>query len=122
MSSDSSKIRALHLLVKHNKSRRPSSWREQTITRSGEEAIEILKKHHAELAKIEDPQELKAKFKDLASVNSDCSSAKRGGDLGYFTPESMQPEFSQATLKLKPYELSDVVKTDSGYHLILRLA
>ena len=33
----------LHLLKKHNKSRRPSSWREKNITKSKEEAIEELK-------------------------------------------------------------------------------
>jgi hypothetical protein len=37
------KIRAAHLLVKHNKSRKPSSWREPQITKSLEEATEITK-------------------------------------------------------------------------------
>lgn len=36
------KIRAAHLLVKHKDSRRPSSWKEEHITRTKEEAIEIL--------------------------------------------------------------------------------
>lgn len=44
-SSDSQpcKVRASHLLVKHNQSRRPSSWKTETITRSKEEALEIIK-------------------------------------------------------------------------------
>ena len=37
------KVRASHLLVKHNESRRPSSWRQDKITRSKDEALEILK-------------------------------------------------------------------------------
>ena len=36
-------VRASHLLVKHNKSRRPSSWKEENITRSKEEALVILR-------------------------------------------------------------------------------
>lgn len=39
----SDQVRASHLLVKHNESRRPSSWRTEKITRSKEEALEILK-------------------------------------------------------------------------------
>ena len=78
--------------------------------------------YRQQLAEIKDDQELKAKFKELASQFSDCSSAKRGGDLGFFEPRTMQPKFSQAALALKPYELSDIVSTDSGVHIILRLA
>ncbi|ETE68950.1 Peptidyl-prolyl cis-trans isomerase NIMA-interacting 1, partial [Ophiophagus hannah] len=36
------KVRCSHLLVKHNQSRRPSSWREDKITRSKEEALELI--------------------------------------------------------------------------------
>jgi NIMA-interacting peptidyl-prolyl cis-trans isomerase 1 len=36
-------VRASHLLVKHNQSRRPSSWKEEKITRSKEEALTILR-------------------------------------------------------------------------------
>lgn len=42
-------VRASHLLVKHNQSRRPSSWREKTITRSKEEAIAQLKAYQQQL-------------------------------------------------------------------------
>lgn len=45
----SATVQASHLLVKHKDSRRPSSWREENITRSKEEAIKILegKSYHA---------------------------------------------------------------------------
>ena len=36
-------VRASHLLVKHTESRRPSSWKQETITRSKNEALEIIK-------------------------------------------------------------------------------
>ncbi|KAA3669920.1 peptidyl-prolyl cis-trans isomerase NIMA-interacting 1 [Paragonimus westermani] len=40
--SSSDRVRCLHLLVKHSASRRPSSWREKTITRSRDEALDII--------------------------------------------------------------------------------
>ena len=51
---------------------------------------------------------------------SDCDTAKHGGDLGWFAANYMQPEFEEAVLQLDVDELSDVVYTASGAHLILR--
>lgn len=69
------KIRASHLLVKHRDSRRPSSWREANITRTKEEAIEILKGHEKRIRSGE------ATLGDIAISESDCSSARKRGDL-----------------------------------------
>ncbi|GBE77197.1 Peptidyl-prolyl cis-trans isomerase pin1 [Sparassis crispa] len=107
-------VRASHLLVKHRGSRRPSSWKEQNITRSKEEAIDILKQYASEINGS--PQ----KFAELAREHSDCSSHSNGGDLGLFKPGQMQKPFEDATYSLKIGEISDVVSTDSGVHLILR--
>ena len=41
--AEGEKVQASHLLVKHRDSRRPSSWREENITRTKEEALEIVK-------------------------------------------------------------------------------
>lgn len=62
----------------------------------------------------------KASFADLASKYSDCSSAKRGGDLGSFKKGAMQKPFEDASFALKVGELSEPVFTDSGVHIILR--
>ncbi|KAF7223670.1 NIMA-interacting 1, partial [Nothobranchius furzeri] len=72
------KVRCSHLLVKHNQSRRPSSWREQNITRTKDEALEFIQKY------IEQIKSGHESFESLASQFSDCSSAKNGGDLGLF--------------------------------------
>lgn len=69
------KIRCSHLLVKHRDSRRPSSWREAEITRSKEEAIDILKGHEQRI------QSGETTLGDIAISESDCSSARKKGDL-----------------------------------------
>jgi NIMA-interacting peptidyl-prolyl cis-trans isomerase 1 len=63
-----------------------------------------------------------AKFAALAKVHSDCSSARAGGDLGPFGRGAMQKPFEDAAFSLKVGEISGVVDTDSGVHIILRTA
>lgn len=62
-----------------------------------------------------------ANFAELAQKNSqDPSSARRGGDLGVFPKGVLVKEFQDALLKLKPGEISPVVQTQYGYHIIRR--
>lgn len=63
-----------------------------------------------------------ATFEELASKYSDCSSASKGGDLGFFSAGQMQKPFEEASFGLKVGELSEPVSTDSGVHIILRTA
>ncbi|URE27814.1 Pentatricopeptide repeat-containing protein [Musa troglodytarum] len=111
-------VRASHILIKHEGSRRKASWKDpegrviSATTRDA--AVRQL------LALREDIVSGKARFQDVAARYSDCSSAKRGGDLGRFGRGQMQKPFEEATYALKVGELSDVVDTDSGVHIILR--
>ncbi|KAG6810802.1 hypothetical protein H0H92_010280 [Tricholoma furcatifolium] len=107
-------VRASHLLIKHRDSRRPSSWKEQNITRTKEEAIEILKAHQVEINNDQD------KFAELAAKHSDCSSHSHGGDLGWFGRGQMQAPFEAAAYGLEVGQISDIISTDSGVHLVLR--
>ncbi len=49
-------------------------------------------------------------------------SAHKGGDLGYFARGTMQKPFEEAAFSLKVGELSQIVSSDSGLHIILRTA
>lgn len=112
--SQPGKIRAAHLLVKHAESRRPSSWREASITRSKEEAREIIQEYEKQI------KSGGKRLGDLAETESDCSSARKRGDLGYFGRGDMQKEFEDAAFALQPGEISGIVDTASGLHLIER--
>ena len=57
---------------------------------------------------------------ELAMSESDCSSARKKGDLGMFGKGQMQKEFEDAAFALKPGEISGIVETASGVHLIER--
>ncbi|CAL8580958.1 peptidyl-prolyl cis-trans isomerase Pin1 [Xanthoria parietina] len=109
------KIHAAHLLIKHRDSRRPGSWKEPTITRTKEEAIEILKGHERRIKSGE------ISLGGLAQTESDCSSARKNGDLGIFGKGEMQKEFEEVAFALEPGQVSGVVDTASGVHLIQRL-
>jgi NIMA-interacting peptidyl-prolyl cis-trans isomerase 1 len=122
-SSKEGEVRVLHILKKHKGSRRPASWRNPKITSTREEAheeleglLEILKEEESDLT------ELRATFEELARTESDCSSAKRGGDLGFFGRKKMQPAFEKESFNLKIGELTtNIVDTKSGCHILLRI-
>lgn len=91
-----------------------TNYFQENITRSKEEAIEILRGHQAEI------NGSSQKFAELAQIHSDCSSHTNGGDLGWFGRKQMQKPFEDAAYGLQVGEISDIISTDSGVHLVLR--
>lgn len=59
-----------------------------------------------------------ADFAELAKKNSQDSSAANGGDLGFFGKGQMVQEFEAAAFALQPNQVSEVVKSKFGYHII----
>ncbi|XP_057495353.1 peptidyl-prolyl cis-trans isomerase Pin1-like [Actinidia eriantha] len=114
----SGQVRASHILIKHQGSRRKASWKDpegrviSSTTRDS--AVAQLK------ALRDDIVSGNSNFSDVASRYSDCSSAKRGGDLGPFGRGQMQKPFEEATYDLEVGEISNIVDTDSGVHIIKR--
>lgn len=102
--------RVRHVLVQYKGSKAADS----AITRSKEEAFQIAQKLHEQIAP--DPKLMA----EIAKANSDCPSRERGGELGRFTRGELVPEFELALFSLAPGQISNVVETPFGYHVILR--
>lgn len=61
-------------------------------------------------------------FSNIAKEVSLCPSKKRGGDLGTFSRGKMVKEFETAAFTLQKGQISQIVKTKFGYHIIKRLS
>lgn len=84
-------------------------------------ARHILVRDEAKAKSLYDQVKAKpAKFSELAKANSeDKGSGANGGDLGFFTRGRMVPEFETAAFALKVGEISQPVKTQFGFHIII---
>ncbi|MGB0670841.1 MAG: peptidylprolyl isomerase [Rhodospirillales bacterium] len=71
-------------------------------------------------AKLKAEIEGGADFANIAAEHSDCPSGRKGGDLGSFTRGQMVQPFEEAAFGLEVGELSDIVETQFGFHLIQR--
>jgi len=88
--------------------------------KSGEQikASHILVKTEKEAKDIQAKLKAGGNFEELAKKNSVDSSSAKGGDLGWFGKGNMVPAFEKAALALKEGQISDIVKSDFGYHII----
>ncbi len=78
-----------------------------------------VEKIRAKAQKILDEAKKGKNFAELAKKYSqDEATAKKGGELGFFSYKQMDPAFSAAAFALKPGEISDLVRTAHGFHII----
>jgi parvulin-like peptidyl-prolyl isomerase len=99
---DREEIRARHILISL-----PPGVSDEEERRGREEIEEILNR-------IRDGED----FADLAREHSDGPSAHRGGDLGFFPRGAVDPEFETAAFSLQAGEVSDIVRSKFGFHII----
>ncbi len=89
------------------------------LVRTEPSADEAAKKEaRQKLADMKTKIEEGADFAELAREHSECPSSSQGGDLGYFGRGQMVKPFEEAAFALDKGEVSDIVETDFGYHLI----
>ncbi len=95
-------VQARHILIKVDKN-------------ASTEDVEKARQRADELS-----QQAKAgdDFAELAKKHSEGPSARRGGDLGFFTKGRMVPEFAKAAFSMNPGEVSGPVRTSFGFHVI----
>jgi peptidyl-prolyl cis-trans isomerase C len=94
-------LRASHILI------RPAGFDDESKKKARAQAEDLMKQARGG-----------ADFAELARKHSADGSAQQGGDLGFFTKGSMVPAFSDAAFALKPGEISNVVETQFGFHVI----
>jgi len=100
--SQPEKRRASHILVR---SRRDASEAMRSMA---------MEKINAAKARLDAGEA----FADVAKDVSEDGSAGKGGDLGFFPRGAMVPEFNEAVFNLAKGEVSDIVETDFGFHII----
>ena len=81
----------------------------------------ILVKSETEAKSVLERLKKGEKFANIAKETSLCPSRKRGGDLGFFSRGKMVREFEAAAFDLQRGQISPIVKTKFGYHIIRRL-
>jgi peptidyl-prolyl cis-trans isomerase C len=94
-------VRASHILI------RPEGFDEESKKKARTAAADVLKQARGG-----------ADFAELAKKHSTDGSAQQGGDLGFFTKGAMVPAFANAAFALQPGQISDVVETQFGFHII----
>jgi parvulin-like peptidyl-prolyl isomerase len=111
LASEPDEVHVRHLLVKHRDSKNPR----EGVTRTREEACERA------LA-LRDKVLAGADFDALVAEASDeAGAASRSGDLGSVRRADVVPAFADAAFSLELMQMSDVVETPSGFHLVLRV-
>lgn len=103
------KVKARHILISYKSARNATAAAAKRNKEDArKKAIEVLAK-----AKSED------NFSELAKAETDEPSGKKsGGDLGYFTRNAMVKEFSDVAFKMEPGQISEVVESPFGFHII----
>ena len=115
--TDNAYIAANHILFLSVDPTTRESLDEATIAEKKAKAEEVAK----ELAAIEDESERRESFAKIKAEQCEDTGKQMLPDGYLFTPGTMVPEFEEATKALKPYEVSGVVESTYGFHILMGL-
>ncbi|MBQ0120869.1 MAG: peptidylprolyl isomerase [Bacteroidales bacterium] len=105
---DEGTVRARHILRLFPRTHKPTDEEKQAVKQKIDSIFELVKAG--------------GNFEELAKQYSeDPGSAKRGGDLGFFSRGQMVPQFDKVSFTLKNGEISEPFETSYGYHIVQRL-
>jgi foldase protein PrsA len=116
------RVRARHILIEARLSQIAREIQSSGVTTQAEVDKRVaaeMSKRQSRAASILERVKRGADFQRLAAeVSDDPGTKDRGGDLGLFTRNTHTPRFDDAAFALKAGELSGVIETDYGYHII----
>ncbi|MFC1890409.1 peptidylprolyl isomerase [Thermodesulfobacteriota bacterium] len=105
---------------------RSASWRRSLwlilFKAAPGDSDDVRAEKRLELSRLLGEIEGGAAFDKLAMEHSECPSKTQGGDLGYFERGKMVKAFEDAAFGMKVNEVSDIVESQFGYHLIKLIA
>ncbi len=117
-------VKPQHILISPDSFLNPPAEKEPTDAEAEAQPPLSLTKEQAEAKAQQKAEQLLqqikegADFAQLAKENSECPSAEKGGDLGWVRRGQMVKEFEQAAFALEVGQISNIVKTDYGFHII----
>lgn len=110
-----------HILKKHAESRNPVSSNGQAVKATKSRAQHGLTNIRRRLVAHQGPA-LQVNFTEIAREQSDCETARKGGDLGSVPQGHLESALEDVAFSLMPGELSEVFESPEGLHLMLRIA
>jgi len=110
--------RDFYIIHKDSLAIKPVTWNIGMILRETEVSPETNNAQLKAIKSVQDKLKSGESFSTLAKKESQCPSSAQGGDLGFISKGKMVKPFEDAAFTLKVGEVSDVVKTQYGYHLI----
>jgi peptidyl-prolyl cis-trans isomerase SurA len=111
-------MQAFYTATKDSLAIKPVSWKLGMIMREIKPGKDAQAEKLAQLKEIQQRLKNGEDFAALASTESDCPSKEVGGDLGFFKRGMMVKPFEDAAFALQPGEISDIVESQFGYHII----
>lgn len=111
-------MRAFYITSKDSLAVKPVTWKTGVIVHEIKPSQASEDAKLAKIRAIQDRLNQGADFAALATEVSDCPSKDQGGDLGFFSAGMMVKPFEEAAFALNVGEVSSIVRTEFGYHLI----